>query len=140
MTLAAFPAELSVHMRESLALRDGETRRLFQPEAAPLAPRSRYSSAAQSFTITLVLDRNELAIFDNFFAVTVRQGALPFLMADPYTDGWALLDADGEPFLTAEGEPILLAATWVCLFGGGLPERRNMGGYFTVSFTLAVMP
>lgn len=141
MTLPTFPAELDKPMRDSFAMGTGETRRLFQPEAAPLVPRARYSTASKPVAMTLIVDRNGLAVFDNFYQYTLGNGASPFLMPDPSTDGWGLLDADGNPLLLGgDGAPLLLAATWVCMFGAGLPERRMTGRNFSISFGLAVMP
>jgi len=140
MSVPQFPPELDRPLRDGFSLDDGETRRLFQPDAAPLVPRARYSSAARPVAMTLILDRNQLAIFDRFYNDELGRGARVFIMPDPTTEGWPLLAADGAPLLTADGRPILLAGTWLCLFGKSLPSRRPVGVSFSVSFTLGVLP
>lgn len=140
MTLPVFPPILDRPLREGFSIASGEARRLFEPEAAPVQPRARYSRVAKPVSMSLITDRNGLAIFNRFYEVTLINGALPFLMPDPITDGWPLLTADGFPLLTGAGQPILLAATWVCLFGKNLPMRVPVGVGFRISFSLGVMP
>jgi hypothetical protein len=141
MTLPLFPPELEYRpLRETFSIGTGDTRRLFQPDSAPLAPRARYSTAARPVAMTIEADRNGLAVFDHFYEVTLGNGARPFLMPDPATDGWPLLDADGAPMLMGDGTPILLAATWVCLFSAAVPVRTPVGNRFRIAFGIGVMP
>lgn len=115
---------------------------MFAPEAGPLAPRSRMSLVADNVALTLDLDRDGLAVFETFWGAVRGRGALPFLMPDPATDGWPLLDAGGQPLLMGDGTPILLAKMWVCLFGERPPvvtpdQRRTR---FRVAVSISVMP
>ncbi len=50
-------------------------------------------------------------------------------MPDATTDGWPMLDGDGNPVLVsggpADGKPVLLSALWLVTFGKTLPTRRS---------------
>ncbi len=90
--------------------------------------------------MTLQVKRYQLGIFDSFFMDTCAGGSLPFLMPDPITDGWPLLNEAGQPILTEAGLPLLMSATWLCLFGKQLPAVSIAGIEFRVSFDVMVMP
>lgn len=142
MSLPVFPATLRGPLREGFSHGYGDVRRMFSPEAGPLVPRARMSQVAEPVSLTLDLARAELAVFETFWLSDTRKGSLPFLMPDPMTDGWYLLDPQGEPMLLADGSPILLAKTWLCLFGEKPPvvtpaQRRTR---FRVAVSISVMP
>lgn len=142
MSLPVFPATLRGPLREGFSRTYGDVRRMFSPEAGPLVPRPRMSQVAEPVSLVLDLNRADLALFETFWASDTRKGSLPFLMPDPATDGWYLLDPDGDPLLQADGTPILLAKIWLCLFGEKPPvvtpaQKRTR---FRVALSISVMP
>lgn len=140
MTVPAWPSELPLPTQAGYRAVTDDPRLRRAAETGPPGYRRRYSSAARRVALSLMLSRSEKAVFDNFWRNTCAHGSLPFTMPDPVTDGWAALDAGGTPLLTEGGTPILLSASWVCLFGDGLPAESLRGVTFTVSFEVAVMP
>jgi len=145
MTIATWPSELPKPDRDTWSRTDQDARRNRQSETGPPLPgRPRYSNAAKLVSLSLYLDRNEKAVFDNFFEFETRRGSLLFWMPDPTTDGWRLFHSDGSPILisggTNDGEPLLLAARWLCSFGKTLPSEAVVGTRFRISFSVTVMP
>lgn len=142
MSLPVFPATLRGPLREGFSRTYGDARRVFSPESGPLVPRPRMSLVAEPVFLVLDVNRADLAFFETFWLLDTRKGSLPFLMPDPMTDGWYLLDADGESILLADSSPILIAKTWLCLFGEKPPvvtpaQRRTR---FRVAVSISVMP
>lgn len=141
MTLPSYPSELPPPRQQDYQLASGDGRTVSREDAGPPNVRRRFSAVANMVAFSTLLDRSELARFDRFYTEDTKQGTLPFLIPDPGTDGWPLLDDEGTPLLTDDGTAILAAATWVCLFGAQLPVRRAAGGLFwEVSFQLSVLP
>lgn len=126
--------------------RDGYQRgwtdpRLERETDAPIPSyRLGYSSVAHPVKLTLVLERWQKAVFDNFYADATGFGTTPFKMPDPVTDGWELLTPQGEALLTPGGDTLLLSKSWICLFGKETPSERLRGVSFTVGFSVWVMP
>lgn len=139
MTLAVWPSELPSPLREPYS-QERQDARLRKAAGGPPGYRRRFSSRARFVTLGLELTRARKAVFDDFYDVVTKDGALPFRMPDPSTDGQLLLDAQFNPILTQTGDRILLAAQWVCLFGEPVPSERMFGGRFVINFTVAVMP
>lgn len=103
--------------------------------------RRRFSSTSRVVQLALVdVPRSLKAVFDNFYELTVSDGALPFLMPDPVTDGWPLLDPEGLPVLDGADLPLLLSAQWLCLFGDEPPVETISGNRFDIAFSVAVLP
>ncbi|MBP1852681.1 hypothetical protein [Rhizobium halophytocola] len=102
--------------------------------------RRRFSSVSKPVSLSIFVDRNGKAIFDNFYDDTTAGGSRPFLMPDPTTDGWALLASDGGPLLAGDGTPLLIAGEWLCLFGQAMPSESIKGVYFRIAFSVEVMP
>lgn len=140
MSLPVFPASLDRPLRDNFNQGLGDNRRMFAPEAGPLVPRPRFSRVADPVSMMLDVSRQQRAVFEQFWADDTRRGSLPFLMPDPGTDGWPLLDANGAPMLTAGGQPILLAKTWVCMFSDQVPAITAYGNRWRIAFGIGVLP
>lgn len=141
MTLPAWPTDLPKPVRSAYSASWSDGRQMRSSEYGPPAARLRTSAVPSMVALTVKLSRSEKAVFDTFWQQDLRWGALPFTMADPTTDGWGLLAADGSPVLDAEGNPILLSRTWTCLFAqDGLPSESLQGLTFNISFNVVVMP
>jgi hypothetical protein len=114
-------------------------------DAGPPAWRRRFSNAAQMVSLSVVLDRDQNAIFDNFYRFDTREGSSLFWMPDPTTDGVALLTSNGAPVLIAggaqDGQPLVLGALWLCSFGEQVPTEAIVGAFhFRRTFAVVVMP
>ena len=138
--IPAWPSELPKPERNTWQKTPQEARLKRRTDVGPNGYRGRFSSAAELVNLSILVDRNGKAIFDNFHRYSVKRGSMPFTMPDPTTDGWALLTSDGAPLLTSEGVPILLAAQWLCVFGDQQPSEAIVGVEFRISFSVAVMP
>ncbi|NEX47597.1 hypothetical protein [Pseudotabrizicola algicola] len=139
--ILTWPADLPRPERPSWQLTSQDARRKTQSDAGPARYRRRFSSAAKLVTLSVILTRDQKAIFDRFFHEDCAEGARLFYMPDPTTDGWALLTSDGTPLLTGGGVPILMAARWLCSWGDQVPVETIHGQVeFKKSFNLQVMP
>jgi len=136
-----WPTDLRKFEREGWQVQAVEARRKRQGDAGPPGYRRRFSAVPRLVGLSIVLTRNEKAIFDRFYHVDCAEGARNFRMPDPSTNGWPLLAADGSPLLTAVGQPILLAATWLCAWGDALPIETMDGDVdFRKEFQVVVLP
>ncbi|KMK68586.1 hypothetical protein [Puniceibacterium sp. IMCC21224] len=140
MTYAVWPEELPRPERNSWKLSWQEARLKTQNETGPPSYRRRFSNPARSIALSLILTRQERAVFDNFFEVTTGHGSLLFYMPDPTTEGWGLATGDGAPLLTDGDVPIVLAARWLCSFGDTIPAQAVQGIEFRMTFSLWVLP
>lgn len=140
MTLPVFPASLPKPMRSGFSQGIGDNRRLTAPDAGPIVPRARFSSVADPVSMTLDVSRDQRAVFENWYFSEVKRGVLPFLMPDPGTDGWPLLDSNGQPILLDDGQVLTLAATWLCMFSDKVPQYTVVGVRWRIAFGLSVLP
>jgi len=140
MTLPAWPSGLPCPKRAGHQSQFDDPRLKKAADTGPPGYRRRWSSVARNVALAIEVTRAEKAIFDTFHQVTTQMGALPFTMADPTTDGWALLDNVGNPVLDGNDTPILLAAQWLCLFGEEMPLETFDVGLFQLSFSVWVLP
>ncbi|WFE92309.1 hypothetical protein K1718_13370 [Roseibium porphyridii] len=138
--IASWPSTLPLPDRQTYGKQPDEARIRRRPDSGPPGSRGRFSSAARQVALSIDIDRNQKAVFDRFFQHELAEGSLPFTMPDPTTHGWQLFTAAESPLLTVDGTPIALAATWLCLFGDGLPSEAIRGVRFQISFQIAVMP
>jgi hypothetical protein len=135
-----WPAELPRPERSTWQMVPQEARRKSRSDAGPTTYRRRFSAVARMVTLSVLLSRNEKAVFDRFFHETCAEGSSLFYMPDPTTEGWALLSSDGSPILTDAGLPLLLAGRWLCSWGDSLPTEAVVGIEFRKSFSVVVMP
>lgn len=141
MSYPSWPAGLRRFEREGWQTQMQEARQRRQSDAGPPGWRRRFSSAARLVSLSLVLSRNEKAIFDRFHEETCLMGTQLFWMPDPTTDGWPLLTSAGVPILTGGGEPILLSSRLLCAWGDQPPVETMVGQIeFRKAFSVAVMP
>lgn len=139
MSYAVWPTSLPRPERNSWQRQRQEGRLKRQTDAGPPGWRRRFSSTALMVSLSVVLTRNQKAIFDRFFEEDTRGGSLLFWMPDPTTDGWAMLDDAGNPLLSGD-VPLLLAARWLVSFGDQLPQESIQGTEFRIAFSVVVMP
>lgn len=140
MSLAVWPADLPKPQRDGFQGQIMDPRKRKATETGPPGYRRRWSSVARAVSLSIDVTRSQKAIFDNFYEDETGMGSLPFWMPDPLTDGWALLDAEGNAVLSGDGAPILLSAQWLCLFGDETPMESIRGVRFVIAFSVAVMP
>nr|WP_321511093.1 hypothetical protein [uncultured Celeribacter sp.] len=141
MSIQTWPADLPNPERKTWQRTSQDVRRKRTPKAGAPSFGRAYSKAAHTVALSVVLDRNQKAIFDTFFAIDCADGSHLFWMPDPTTDGWPLLTSDGVPLLTGDGAPLLLVAQWLCAWGDDLPVETIEGQVeFRMSFTVIVVP
>ncbi|WP_283177496.1 hypothetical protein [Gemmobacter sp. 24YEA27] len=138
--IAVWPSSLPRPERDSWQRQSQEARRKTQADMGPPRYRRRFSGVPKLVTLSVLLDRNQRAVFDNFFEDACAQGALRFWMPDPTTEGWSLLTSGGAPLLTSAGVPILMAGRWLCAWGDQLPVETVVGIEFRKSFSIVVLP
>lgn len=140
MTYPIWPETLPRPERASwqATRQDGRLKR--RADTGPTTYRRRFSSASRSVSLSVMLDRDQKAIFENFYIEEIAEGATLFWMPDPTTDGWPLLTDEGLPMLTDAGVPILLGETWLVTMGDNLPAETVIGIEFRISFSVEVMP
>lgn len=139
MTVAIWPSDLPRPLREGYASTRSDTRRR-RLAGGPLGYTRRFSSAPRIVNLSIEVSRAKKAIFDLFYDSTLKDGALPFWMPDPTTDGTILLDDAFQPILDETDTPILIDARWLVLFGEELPSDVQKGGQYVISFSVAVLP
>lgn len=135
-----WPVDLPRPERATWQLTSQDARRKTQSESGPARYRRRFSSAAKMITLSVILSRNEKAIFDRFFHGDCAEGARLFYMPDPTTEGWRLLASDGSPLVMSDGTPILMGSRWLCAWGDQLPAETLQGIEFKKTFSVVVMP
>ena len=140
MTVLLWPPELPKPDRGPYRSQFEDPRLKRRAETGPRGSVRRYSSAACQVSLSVNLSRAQMAVFDKFFEDETEMGSLPFVMPDPLSDGWKLLDPDGTPLLDPDGQQILISAYWLCQFGSTMPVHTISGIRFIVSFPVLVMP
>lgn len=141
MIILTWPDELPRPERNTWQVQPQDARRKRQGDVGPPTYRRRFSRVPKLVTLSVVLDRNQKAIFDNFYHYDCDEGSALFRMPDPTTDGWPLLTSDGVPMLTGDGVPLLLAAQWLCAWGDQTPVETIQGQIeFRKTFSVVVMP
>jgi hypothetical protein len=140
MTSLVWPTDLPRPERNTWQSQPQDARRKRQSETGTPSWGRRFSSAATLVSLSVLLDRNQRAVFDNFYRFDTKGGVSHFWMPDPTTDGWPLLMSDGRPLLTSAGVPILLSARWLCSFGETVPAETVVGIQFRKNFSIAVLP
>ncbi|MCV0424672.1 MAG: hypothetical protein K5905_04305 [Roseibium sp.] len=140
MTLR-WPSDLPLPERNPYQRQSQDPRISRRREAGPPGSRRRFSSVARFVSLTIDVSRNQKAIFDNFYEGDTAEGSLPFIMPDPTTHDWPLLDpTTGDQLQDPDGNALLIAAHWLCLFGEQTPTETIRGIRFQISFPVAVMP
>ncbi len=140
MIILDWPTDLPHPERSSWQMQPQDARRKRQASVGPPSYRRRFSRVPKLVTLSVVLSRNEKAIFDNFYHDECAEGSLLFHMPDPTTDGWPLLTSDGQPMLMSDGTPLLLSAIWLCAWGDQTPAETIQGIEFRKTFSVVVMP
>lgn len=127
MTIPSYPAELPEPLRADYADQSGEGRELFRPDVGVPRPRQRMAFAIDTHPFSTSLTRWQLGAFDKFYTETLKQGALPFTIPVPLTDGFAILDEDGLALLDENDQPLLYGETMLVMFADqGLPARSQI--------------
>jgi hypothetical protein len=138
--IATWPSELPRPERNTWSSQRQDGRRKRQGDTGPAGSGRRFSSVATTVNMSVLLARDQKAVFDNFYVDDCAEGSRLFRMPDPTTDGWALLDSDGNPLLMSDGTPLLLAKIWLCSWGDQPPTETIQGVEFRKSFSIQVMP
>lgn len=141
MSIPVWPAALDRFERPGWQVQPQDGRQRRGNEAGPPGYRRRFSSVAKGVSLSIVLTRDEKAIFDNFYEDDCAQGSREFWMPDPTTHGWPLLTEDGTPILVEEGVPLHLSERWLCSWGDPPPTEVIVGQVqFRKSFSVWVLP
>lgn len=144
MSILEWPAELPRPERDTWSNQRQDARLKRQSDTGPQSYRRRFSNPGKQVALSLLVNRNGKAIFDNFFEYDTKMGSLLFWMPDPTTEGWAMQMSDGSPMLISggpdDGKPILLSAMWLCTFGDQIPTETVIGTEFRMSFNVTVIP
>jgi hypothetical protein len=139
MALAVYPPELLAPLREGYQIGFGDGRFQSKNDAGPGNVRGRFSSTVHSVQFTMLADSTQAGRFRHFYFVETKEGKLPFLIPDHSQDEYVWLDEDETPILDEDGATLLITETWLVLFDG-LPVIKPRDIYWTVSFSLSVMP
>ena len=140
MALPVYPVELPPPLRETFQIAFGEGRFRSNKDAGPGNVRGRFSSTGHAVPFSTVLDATQVGRFRYFYFEQTGQGKLPFLLPDPSGDAYVWLDENERPLLDDDGiSPLLMTETWIVLFDK-LPDIKQRDIYWTVSFSLMVMP
>jgi hypothetical protein len=120
-------------------LRDG---RLFvRTSTGPGKARRRYSSAVIPASGTIYLTHAQKGRFERFWYEDTDGGVKAFILPDQTRDGIDVYTASSLPILTGSGDPLIITSNWLAMFSPEAPSFTPMnGGYFSVSFSLNVMP
>lgn len=141
MIILTWPEELPHPERNTWQLQPQDARRKRQATVGPPSYRRRFSRVPKLVTLSVVLDRNQKQIFDNFYHYDCAEGSALFRMPDPTTDGWPMLTSEGAPILTSEGVPLLMSSIWLCAWGDQTPTETIQGQIeFRKTFSVVVMP
>ncbi|AGH58016.1 hypothetical protein RHVG_00051 [Rhodovulum phage RS1] len=140
MTTLAWPSELPRPERNTWQLQPQDARRKRKNDAGPPGYRRRFSSVVKLVTLSVLLTREQKDIFESFFHDDCAEGTSQFEMPDPTTEGWPILDGNGDPLLTGDGQPLLRSGTWLCLWGDQVPVETIQGTEFRKTFSVVVMP
>lgn len=140
MTLPVWPADLPPPLRRGYQGSLLENRLRRSGQGGPPRFERLTSARTRELSLQIVTDRVGKSLFDRFHAETTADGALPFAMPDPVSDGWPLLTPGGDALLAPDGEPLTNAATLLCLFGEALPRDTLQGRDFTITFSVTVLP
>lgn len=136
-----WPAALTRFERPGWQVQPQDSRQRRGSDAGPPGYRRRFSAVAKSVSLSIILTRDEKAVFDHFHEVICAHGAREFWMPDPSTDGWPLLTDQGDPLLAEPGVPLLLAERWLCGWGDPPPTEVIVGQVrFRKSFGVWVLP
>ncbi len=138
--ISNWPTDLPRPERNTYRRERQDARIVRTPSQGPQSFRKRFSNTAKTVSLTVLLSRDQLAVFDRFFEETTAQGTGLFRMPDPITDGTPLLNADGSPIVGADGKPLMIAAEWLCSFGEQMPSDSREGVETRVAFTVQVFP
>lgn len=139
MALAVYPTELLAPLRESFQISFGDGRFKSNNDAGPGNVRGRFSSVVDTVPFSVLVDATEKGRFEYFYFVETKRGKLPFLVPDYSGDEYVWLDENAVPILDENGKAVLMTETWLVLFDG-LPIIKPRDIYWTVSFSLSVMP
>lgn len=135
-----WPAALTRFERPGWQVQPQDPRLRRPNEAGPPSYRRRFSSVARSVSLSIVLSRDEKAVFDQFYEVTVAHGSLEFRMPDPTTHGWALLTSDGVAMMTRTAN-LVLSERWLCVFADPPPTETIVSQTrFRKTFSIWVLP
>lgn len=138
--IQTWPVDLPRPERPSWQMTTQEARQKTQAELGPPRYRRRISKPARLVTMSLLLDRDQRAVFDQFFHVDCDEGTSLFYMPEPTTDGWDLLADDGSLLLDADDQPLLTGGVWLCAWGDQLPVETLLGVEFRKTFSIQVLP
>lgn len=139
--IAAWPEDLPRPERASWQVQPLDIRRRTQHDAGPPRYRRRLSGVTKQVTLSVILTRDQRAIFDRFWAEDCADGSLYFWMPDPTTDGWPALTSEGLIIDVAADIPMLLSARWLCAWGSEPPVETMHGQIeFRKAFSVMVLP
>lgn len=139
MSIPVWPSDLPKPLRAGYQ-RDRQDIRVRKRGNGPQGYRRKYSAAVEILSLSFELTRSQKAVLDNFYSHATSDGALPFYMPDPATDGWAMLSSSREQMLMPDGTPLLIAKRMLCQFSDNLPSERFVRDLFEVSFSVEVLP
>lgn len=141
--IATWPSTLPPPQRDSWQLQPQDARRKRQSDAGPPGYRRRFSAAARMVSLSVILTRDQRAVFDRFYHETCREGVVNFWIPDPTTDGWNITTHLGVPLLVDDvpGNNLVAAATWLCAWGDQTPvETIVQQVKFQKAFEIVVLP
>ena len=141
MTTPVWPQTLDRFERPGWQVQPQDSRQRRSNEAGPPGYRRRFSAVAKQVSLSIILTRDEKAVFDRFHEEDCAHGSRVFWMPDPSTHGWPLLAGSGQQLLTATGAPLQLGARWLCAWGDPPPTEAIVGQVqFRKTFSVWVLP
>ena len=64
----------------------GDTRVTTEMDVGPKKVRSRFTRGVDTYSASILLDFDDVSVFESFYKTTLNNGTLPFEFTDPFTE------------------------------------------------------
>lgn len=135
-----WPKSLPVPTLHGMAQSRQNARQERSGDTGPPRFRRRFSAVATGASMRVVATTTQTWHLEAFYAQTLQEGSLPFLMADPMRDGKPIADGNGTLLLNGDGSPLLLIRKNLCVFDEPPSVSRLAASHNAISFSLWFLP
>jgi hypothetical protein len=125
----------------SFSLSRSDSRLRSSMSQGPAKVRRATSAAPMPVAVSLTLNTDQAALFEQFYEVNLNGGVEPFTLPDKRYDGQPLLDSSGNPLLDGSGNPLLISASWLARIADATPQQSAVSGtVYRYSLQLEILP